>query len=321
MNTKTPKKQPTILKPAPLHPGKAVAVISPAGPADENHLNAGVRELERWGYRVKVGEHTRGRIAYFSGSDQERLEDLLKAFSDPSVQAVFCSRGGYGSARLLEMIPYDFIAENPRIFVGFSDLSALNWAFFARARLVTFTGPLVTEIGEGLPDSTIRGFLNMIRPGRAPDTIWRGDWRAVRPGEASGPLFPGCLAIIVTLLGTPFLPDLEGAILLIEEIGEKPYQVDRMLTHLKNSGTLDQIAGLLVGRMINCWPKSRRGHHLSLEEILLDLTASNPIPIYTGLPYGHHLDRLTLPVGVNVEISEKEGLRLLEDPLARSNKA
>lgn len=321
MNTEISMKPIRTINPKPLRRGKTIAVISPAGPAEESRLQAGVRELRRRGYKVKTGKHAAGRLAYFSGSTEERLADLVRVFSDPSVDAILCSRGGYGSARLLNSIPYDLITQNPKLFVGFSDLTALNWAFYRHAGLITFTGPLVCEMGENMPESTFRSFQKMTGARQAPEFLWNGPLEAVRPGKALGRFFPGCLAIIETLLGTPHLPDLKGAILLIEEIGERPYQVDRMLTHLKNAGIFDHIAALLIGRMVDCWPKRNKSHHLSLEEILLDLTSSHPIPIYTGLPYGHHPDRLTLPVGVRVEISARRGLRLIEDPLSRKAKA
>ena len=308
---------PEAIKPAPLHPGKTVAVLSPAGPAEDNRLDAGLRELARWGYGVQLGAHARGRLAYLAAPDAGRLEDLIAAFEDPQVHAILCSRGGYGSGRLLDHLPYRKMARNPKIFVGFSDLTALNWALYARSKLISFTGPLVCEIGEGLPELTVRSFREMIGPALPPDSLWRAVWNAIRPGRATGPLFPGCLSIIVSLLGTRYLPDLRGGILLLEDVGEKPYQVDRMLVQLKNAGILGKIAGLVMGRFTSCWPKVNRGQHLELAEVLLELTASHPVPIYMGVPYGHHPERLTLPVGARVEISARGGLRLLEDPLDR----
>lgn len=318
MTIKNPRPIRELLKPAPLRPGDTVAVISPAGPADKTRLQAGLRQLARWGCNAIAGDHAQGRRAYFSGHDAERLDDLVNAFTNPDVHALFCSRGGYGSGRLLTHIPYDLIAQNPKIFLGFSDATALNWALFARTKLVTFTGPTVSEMGDGLSKSACAAFQSMIGPNPPPDPIWKGPLRTVRPGSAVGPLFPGCLSIIVSLLGTDFLPDLDGAILLIEDVGEKPYRIDRMLTHLKNAGILGRLSALLVGQMIDCWPKASRQKHLSLDEILLELTASHPLPIYAGLPYSHHPDRISLPVGVKAEISADGGLRLLEDPLKRS---
>jgi len=305
------------IKPAPLHPGKTIAVLSPAGPAEDNRLDAGLRELAHWGYSVQLGAHARGRRAYLAAPDAGRLEDLVEAFEDPQVHAILCSRGGYGSGRLLDLLPYRKIARNPKIFIGFSDLTALNWALYARSKLISFTGPLVCEIGEGLPELTVRSFREMIGPNRPLDSLWRAPWDAIRPGRATGPLFPGCLSIIVSLLGTRYLPDLRGGILLLEDIHEKPYQVDRMLVQLKNAGILGKIAGMVIGRLTDCWPKVNRGQHLELANILLELTASHPIPIFSGIPYGHHPERLTLPVGARVEISQRGGLRLVEDPLNR----
>lgn len=306
---------PHPVKPSPLEPGSTIAVISPAGPIAKKRLRAGVRQLQDWGYTVKLSESTRGRHGDFSAPDSVRLNDLVNTFSDPDVKAVFCSRGGYGSGRLLADIPYELIAENPKIFIGFSDTTVLNWTLFSQTGLITFSGPTVGEIGEGLPDGAKKSLFSAIVRSETDGRLCGEALSPLRSGSVTGPLFPGCLSLIVTLLGTPYLPDLTGAILVIEEINEKPYRVDRMLTHLKNAGVLDRISALLVGRMVNCWPASSRGKHLPLAEILLDLTSSNPIPIYVGLSYGHLRDRLTVPVGTQVEISETDGLRLLESPL------
>lgn len=307
------------IKPEPLLPGRTIAVVSPAGPSDRARLDGGVKQLRSWGYKVKVGKYAHGHYAFFSGRDRERLADLVAAFKDPSVHAVMCSRGGYGSTRLLESLPYDLIAAHPKIFVGFSDLTALTWALYRKCNLVTFTGPLVNEIGDGLPQMTIDSFFNLVGPDKPSKSLWAGPLCALRPGTARGPLFPGCLSIIVTMLGTPYLPDLRGAVLMLEDVGERPYHIDRMMVHLKNAGVFDQISAVIIGRMTNCWPRTRRSDSLQMADILMDLTSGRPIPVYTDVPYGHHPERLTLPIGVRVEVSQDEGLKLLEDPLDRKS--
>ncbi len=309
-----------IIKPEYLQPRQTVAVVSPAGPAEQRHLDRGLQTLQNWDFKVKLGRQARGREDYFSGTDRQRLRDLVKAFSDPAVKAILCTRGGYGSGRLLPHLPYSSIAKNPKIFLGFSDLTAVGWAIFARTGVVTFTGPLVSELGEGLPDLTHHSFQDLLLSAQPPEYLWNHSLEVIRPGEAAGRLFPGCLSLIVTLLGTPYCPNLTGAILLVEEIDEKPYQIDRMLTHLKNAGILRQISALLIGRMVNCWPAQPRAEHLQIGDILLDLTSDHPIPILTNIPYGHHPERLTLPLGTRVEVSSTAGIRLREDPLIRRRK-
>lgn len=269
------------------------------------------------GYQVSLYGDIGGRYSIFSARDEERRDELVSAFRDPEVRAVLCSRGGYGSNRLLEKIEYVVIAEHPKIFVGFSDLTALTWSIFKHTGLITFTGPLVCEFGENLPELTLRSFSGLVGPKLSSRYLWNSTLKPVRAGSASGPLYPGCLSIIVTLLGTPHLPDLDGAVLLIEDTDEKPYQIDRMLYHLKNAGVFRKISALLVGRFTNCWPKIRRPGQLQLDEMLLDVTADHPIPVFVGLPYGHHPERVSLPVGVEVEVTKRGRLRMLEDPLLR----
>jgi len=305
-----------ILKPQPLKPGDTIAVISPAGPADKRRLQAGLKNLNQRGYKVVPFPSADGRYAYFSAQDPQRLEELTRSFTDPDVKAIFCSRGGYGSGRLLDLIDYRIVAENPKLFIGFSDVTALNWAFFTKTGLVSFSGPTVCEFGDGLSPATAGSFNELVSSTTAPEVIWDGSLNAIRPGKATGRLFPGCLSIIVSLLGTPYLPDLTGALLIIEDVGEKPYRIDRMLTHLKNAGIFDKISALIIGSMVDCWQK-KSDNEISLEEIVLDLTSSHSIPVYSGIPYGHHIERITLPVGVQAEISAENGLRLLEDPLSR----
>jgi muramoyltetrapeptide carboxypeptidase len=317
MNTDKSVESKELLKPPPLRSGDRIAVISPAGSAEKNRLQRGVDELKKMGYQVEIFSHAAGRYSIFSARDEERREDLIAAFRDPEIRAILCSRGGYGSNRLLDGIPFEVLAANPKIFVGFSDLTALTWSIFKHAHLVTFTGPLVCEFGENLPELTLRSFNGLIGAKYSTRFLWDGVMKPVRAGSAAGPLYPGCLSIIVTLLGTPHMPDLSGAVLLIEDTDEKPYQIDRMLYHLKNAGVFRRISALLVGRFTNCWPKIKRPGQLLLEEMLLDVTADHPIPIYIGLPYGHHPERVSLPVGVEVEISKRGRLRLLEDPLLR----
>ncbi len=306
-----------LIKPHPLQPGDRIAVISPAGAVEKSRLLRGMDELKKMGYQVDICDNAGSRYSIFSARDDERRDDLVTAFQNPEVRAILCSRGGYGSNRLLDGIPFDVIAAHPKIFVGFSDLTALTWSVFKHTNLVTFTGPLVCEFGESLPELTLRSFHNLFGARVAPRVLWDGAMKPVRAGSASGPFYPGCLSIIVTLLGTPHMPDLDGAVLLIEDTDEKPYQIDRMLYHLKNAGIFRKIVALLVGRFTNCWPKIRRPGQLQLEEMLLDVTADRPIPIYVGLPYGHHPERVSLPVGVEVEVSKRGRLRLLEDPLLR----
>jgi len=302
-----------VILPPALTQEARIAIISPAGPIETKRLKAGIRQLEVWGFRPQLMKSTGGKKGYLAASDEERLADLITAFSDDSIDAVYCARGGYGSGRLLEKVPFELIRNNPKPFIGFSDVTALNWAIFAKTGLVTFSGPTIREIGKSVPDETLNIFRTVLGLDQFNGQIHPVNFRLLKPGTAEGKLFPGCLSIIVTLLGTRFLPDLSGAILLIEDVAEKPYRIDRMLTHMKNAGVFSQISGLIIGSMVDCWTDKRSTDHLNLEDILLDLTSEYDFPIALGFPYGHHINRVTLPIGTDAELTD-EGLEILQVP-------
>ncbi len=284
--------------PPALSPGDKIRIVSPAGPVDRKRLNDGVGLLEAWGYEVELSPHVFDNTGFLAGSDNDRLKDLSGALLDRKVSCVFCSRGGYGVLRLLDRLPYDEILRQPvKAFVGFSDVSAFQLVLRQRCGWVSFSGPQVAMALSGdVTDRTalhLRGMLD----GSWRLLTWRdGDTpllRPVRSGAATGVLLPCNLAMLVSLVGTEFMPDLSGAILCIEDIDEPPYRVDRMLWQLRESGVLSNIAALVIG--VFMWNKKPISDEVSGSA--LDLFKHDGFPIWRDLPYGHIDDRLTLPVG------------------------
>ncbi|MBN2126288.1 MAG: LD-carboxypeptidase [Deltaproteobacteria bacterium] len=290
-----------ILKALRLRPGDRIGIIAPAGPVDASEMAPGIALLESQGYEVVPSDHLYDRQGYLAGEDAARLHDLHAMFRDGAVRAILCARGGYGSMRLLEKIDFDLIGRNPRIFVGYSDITALLWAMHARTRLVTVHGPMVRELlrDEG---RNLEYLLDLLSSERPPRLDLSGA-TVLRRGHAVGPLFGGNLSLICHLLGTPFLPSLQGALLFIEDRGEPPYRVDRMLTHLRLGGVLEGLAGVVAGSFDDC------GEPSELDGVLAEVLSGLDIPVVSGLPVGHAARNVPLPIGIPAEL-DTEAMRL-----------
>jgi len=226
-------------------------------------------------------------------------------FRDSHIKAVFCARGGYGTTRLLDSLEYDLIGQNPKIIVGYSDITALLMAIQKRTGLITFHGPVVRELVSGHQDNydNLIGLLSSDKPLKL--KLYKGD--VLMPGKATGSLMGGNLSLICHLIGTPFLPSLDGCILFVEERGEPLYRIDRMLTHLKLSGRLSGLSGLVVGKFEEC------GNPSTINRILMDVLSSLNIPIATGLEVGHGHKNLALPLGLPAELdTDRMTLSIME---------
>jgi muramoyltetrapeptide carboxypeptidase len=313
--------RPEVLrKPPPLRPGNAIALIAPSGCPQPERLEQSIACLEQQGYGVRPGRHLRDQYQYLSGRDADRAADLMEAFADGEVRAIFCARGGYGTGRLLDRLDYDLVARSPKVLVGFSDTTALQLALYARSGLVSFTGSLATLdlAPEGDPFTRASLWRVLTRPVPL-GSLEISDLEILRPGRARGPLLGGCLALLCSLLGTPYQPDLKGAILLLEDVGEYPYRLDRMLNHLRLAGVLSQINGLIFGQFKDCFTEEEMPHSLTLREMVADLTAGLEIPIVANFPYGHFPRRLVLPLGVEAVLdAERPEIRIIEPALAPS---
>jgi len=293
------------IKPARLRKGHGIGIIAPAGPVTRSELQPAIDILTERGYHVTPAPHLFHRDGYLAGDDDARLEDLHAMFSDGSIKAIFCARGGYGSLRLLDRIDYDLIRSNPKIIVGYSDITALLFAIYKETGLVTFHGPVVRDFSS-IRNRDLNAFFGLVSS-RAPLELELSGGTDLRPGKARGTLLGGNLSLITRLIGAPFMPSLNGAILFIEERGEPPYRIDRMLTHLRLSGLIKGLGGLIAGRFSDC------GDMSVIERLLLDITSDFGTPVFSGLPVGHGRENVTLPLGVQADLDTEKMTLTIQD--------
>lgn len=304
-------------KPPRLNFGDTIALVAPASPpADATAVDHSVAALEKIGFKVKLARHARERRGFLAGSDRERAADLIDAFSDRRVKAIICLRGGYGTARLLPLLNYELIRRNPKIFIGFSDVTSLHCSFLKKSGLISFHGPMAAShfIRKEFPDFTLRSFLKTLMEPEPPGGIRQGyegkTIRVLRRGLVSGPLIGGNLSVLCALLGTTFQPAFKGRILFLEDLDEPPYRIDRMLTHLINAGALKQVAGIAAGLCQNCEdPKAATAgeYRQSLQDVLKERLRSLNVPVVIGLPFGHVPHNATLPVGARATLDAGKG--------------
>jgi muramoyltetrapeptide carboxypeptidase len=307
-----------LVLPRALRSGDTVGLITPATyVSDPDKLALADRTLKYFGLRVKLGKQVGKRSGYFGSPAEERLDDLHSMFRDMDVQAVFAIRGGYGSEHLLDRVDYDLIRRNPKVFLGYSDITALHLAINKYSKLVTFHGPIAlssfTEytrqhFRSALFDTKPLGRLenpqesNQLRPAHP--------LRTIRPGKASGPLIGGNLTLISTTMGTPYEIDTRGKILFLEDVDEETYRIDRMLTQLRLAKKLDDAAGVVFGECQGCGPRDYRPSlesNYSLGEVLDNLLGNLRVPVLYGLAIGHTPDQLTLPLGVMATLDADQG--------------
>jgi len=316
-----------ILIPRRLERGDTIGLIAPASaPPDWEHVERGIAVLEQLGYKTKLARHARQRLGFLAGDDRERAADLMSMFTDRRVRAIMCLRGGYGSARLLDRLDYGIIRRNPKVFIGFSDLTSLHCAFLNEANLVSFHGPMVNSdfADPDIPRFSTESFLRSLTdPSPSGDIACgyrRRTVKVLRGGLAWGRLIGGNLSLLCTTIGTPWQPDFRGRILFFEDLGEEPYRFDRMLTHLLNCGLLQKVAGIAIGLNADCEDKKRaraREYRQTLEDVLRDRLLPLKIPVVTGLPFGHVPFNATLPIGLRAELDGDSGkLSILEAAVA-----
>jgi muramoyltetrapeptide carboxypeptidase len=302
------------IKPRKLLPGSTIGIIAPASPGDRAAAEAGISFLESQGFSVKLGQSVFEAWGDLAGPDILRAQDINTMFTDPEVDGIICLRGGYGTMRLLNLLDYAAIKHNPKVFVGYSDITALNISISQLTGLITFHGPMAaSDFGKNPPDYTLASFLSTITKTQPlgpivnpPDTLPS----LISPGEAKGTLTGGNLSLITATLGTPYEIDTCGKILFLEDVGEAPYRIDRMLTQLTLSGKLEAAAGIILDVFAGCQEEAD-ANSFSVEEILYDRLGALHKPVLYQLYFGHTPLKATLPLGVKAALNNS-GLTILE---------
>jgi muramoyltetrapeptide carboxypeptidase len=287
--------------PPPVRPGDRVGVAALSGPVDAERLERGVEALAALGFEPCLGDNLGRRTGYLAGSDAERLAGFHRLAADPSLAAIFFARGGYGAMRLLAGIDWDLLAARPRAYVGYSDLTPFLLEVVRRLRLVTFHGPMVAaDLARGLLPEERESLLHCLA-GELPLTYPLGEW--IRQGDAEGPLLGGCLSLLAATAGTAYFPDLEGALLFVEEVGEPLYRLDRLLTQLRLAGALDEVGALVFGHLGLPRPEEAP----ALAGALAGVVDGFDWPVVLGLPGGHSAPNLTLPLGLRSRLDGAAG--------------
>ena len=287
------------VKPPALRPGDLIGIVAPASNIKPDLLEAGCRELERLGFRTLYRPGITTAFRYFSGTVERRTAEFLDMVRNPEVRAIFCARGGYGSGRIIPYLEPELLLANPKIINGSSDITALL-SFLDRSGLVSFHGPMVaTAIRQGEAGYNVRLLLDLLK-GEAVRFPTAGT-SVLRTGSAEGRLIGGCLSLVVATLGTPYEMDTTDSILVLEDLDTKPYQIDRMLTQLKQAGKLDNVRGVVFGEMLNCMQNANQGY--TLEEVILDVLGDTSFPILYGFPTGHTAGpNIMVPFGVRARL-------------------
>lgn len=300
-----------ITKPTKLQRGDTIGLISPASRLPkEKQYDKIIKQVQKLGFNVKVGEHARNQYGYLAGHDKQRAEDLNNMFADDTVDAILPFRGGWGCNRILNLIDYELIQQNPKILVGFSDITSLLLGIYKKTGLITFHGPVGKSDWTDYTTQHFRKALSYQHPYSLdiPSKDLCEDCSSlsiITPGKATGKLLGGNLSVLTAMIGSDYLPDWNNNILFIEDVGEDVYRIDRMLTQLKLSGVLDQISGFVFGQCASC--NRSNSYSLTLDQVFDDHIKPLGIPAFSGAMFGHIEKTLTLPVGVSAEIDAQSG--------------
>lgn len=303
-----------MIKPRPIVPGDTVGVIAPAGEIkDHDKFNKAILNIEKRGYKVKLASNIFDKRWYLAGEDEARALSIMEFFKDPEIKAIFAARGGYGCARILEMLDYQLIRDNPKIFIGYSDITALHSAFARYSDLVTFHGPLVyADMGlDNLIDFTIDNMWDILE-GKKQIPFNANNYMnpaCIKEGEVEGKLAGGNLAIICSLMGTKYSIDFEDKILFVEDVSESLYRTDRNLVQLKLSGAFEKVRGIIFGEFTNI-VKSEcdQVNKLTPLDVIKDVLKGIDTPATYGFSCGHAENKTTLPLGVNCKLNTSTGI-------------
>ncbi len=296
-----------LVKPSKLSKGDTIGIVTPSEPITEEKLSRyekGIDELKVRGFRIKVGEYALGnKDNYVASSDSERAEDINRMFKDPEVKAILCTTGGYNSNGVLPHLDYQAIAKNPKIFVGLSDPTAIINAIHKKTGLVTFHGPSVmSDYGKGIQPYTEESFnLTVMNIDCIGDIKPFSEWEVLKDGKARGKLIGGNLSTLQLLIGTEYEPEWNGAILFWEDIGVEPHNLENKLLQFKQAGILDRIAGMIVGRCVDCEEKSYK-RPLTIQQVVKKTCEEYSFPIIYNVDLGHTREKITIPIGLEALI-------------------
>jgi muramoyltetrapeptide carboxypeptidase len=313
--------------PKKLEKNSKIGLIAPGSFIKKEQLAKAVKTVEELGFSAYYTDNILKKYGYFAGDDQTRADELMKMFSDPTVDAILCVRGGYGCTRLLPLIDYDIIKKNPKALIGFSDVTALQYAIYKKTGLITFHGTVGISTFN---DYTTKCFKNTLMISQENYTIEyerdentnsksEHDIYSIIEGEAEGILIGGNLSLMVSLIGTEYDVDYTDKLVFIEEIDEYPYKIDRMLTQLIHATNINKAAGIVMGVFDKCEPDGidvKKEDSLSLKEIISDRFGSFQIPVLYGFSFGHVENKCIFPVGINAKLNTKnQTVELLEAPV------
>lgn len=295
-------------RPKPLKEGDKVALIAPCGPVRQERIEPAVLAMESLGLDVVLGESCTCSRGFLAGkSDKARADEVNRMFEDKCIKGIFAMRGGYGAGRILDMLDYDMIKANPKVFEGYSDITALHIAFNQKCHFVTFHGPMAsTEFYKGIDDYTLDYFKKNIFSKEPLGVIKNPECEEIKTlvkGNAKGILTGGNLSLLVSSLGTKYEIDTKGKILFIEEVGEEPYRIDRMLLQLKQSGKFKDAAGIVLGQWTRC-EADEPEKSLTLEEVFNDIIVCEKKPVIYNVACGHSTPTMTLPMGAMAKIED-----------------
>lgn len=296
-----------LLRPAPLEEGDTICLLSPAGIVDSVYTKATIDKLTSWGFNVVMSPHALGRSGRYSGTEQERLSDLHEAFSNPDIKAILCTRGGYGTIQLLEQLDRGIITKSPKWVVGYSDITALH-ALMQQAGIISIHGPMTRHIAEcDEDDIAFESLITFLEGGELEYAVPSHPLN--RTGKATGVLRGGNLAILQTLRGTPYDFDPSSTILFIEDVGERPYQIERMMYNLRLGGVFDSLKGLIVGSFTEYEPDPTMP---SVEEIIRKAVDPYSFPVCFDFPVGHTMNNVPLLCGCKVLLTVDEDVWIVE---------
>jgi len=292
-----------MIIPAPVVAGATIGVVAPAGVVKPEALERGLSLLRSWGFAVRLGEHVLARKRYCAGEPAERAGDFEAMFRDAEVAAIICARGGFGTAQVLPLLDPTLIAANPKLVCGYSDISPLLGFLVERCGMAAVHGPMVaSDLSKGLEDRAGQRMRALLE---APAMPWREPVpEVIAPGVASGRLTGGCLSSLVALLGTPYAVETEGAVVFLEDVAERPYRIDRMLTQLRLAGKLDGVAAVVLGSFADC-DGHEEGDKAAL--VLHEFFRDAPYPVVAGFPAGHLSVNLPLTFGLVTRVDANQG--------------